>query len=962
MGVPAFYRWLIEKYPKIVEKVEEECPSVIEGELDYSTIDIENNNPNGKEYDNLYIDMNGLIHPCAHPENGEQPKTEAHMYLNVMRYVDRLVAAVRPRKLLYLAIDGVAPRAKMNQQRSRRFRSAQEAEEQLQLTRDAKEYMKSMGHHVPEEVQAWDSNVITPGTSFMEQLSKFLHFYIRDRLNNVAGWKDLKVVLSDASVPGEGEHKIMAYIRQQRCQEGYDPNVRHVLHGLDADLIMLALATHEAHFTILREEVLFGKQKYEAMERKKRSIAEMQRGEMNSSVNPEDHGMKPLVSLKVSTLREYLQFDFSCLESVPFGYDFERVVDDFIFLCFFVGNDFLPHLPCLDIRDGALDFLVIIYKKLLPTLGGYLSDSGEICLHRVDKILQQIGLVENEIFRRKLIKEQREKNRKIQQQRRNKAGGKARIAANAAVHMAVPIVKRNRNANESAAAALKQSLGDNSTAISMPNEEESNKYIGMSAAEAIKARVKEKEQAKLDKYQEDIEDTVKLGEPGWKQRYYQDKCKSEDIAHGGGREKVFLSYIEGLCWIMKYYYNGCASWEWFYPFHYAPFASDLENIDRFNITFKLGKPFKPFEQLMGVFPAASGHALPEQYRGFMKNQDSPIIDFYPTVIPVDPNGKAMPWLWVVLLPFIDQGRLKDALTPLESTLSSSEKRRNRRRGKELLFFHTSNPLHEFISTDSTIIELDMNKTHTFSGTLKNEPVKSVHIDIGKVVEAPKCPPGAFVNIPENQAYCFEYQMPPAIHHRSVLLEGAALDPPALSEKDSYISIPKLSRDLSIIDLAGGAPSLSQGNYQAPPPRHFNQYLAEGHRNWGSLEPRRVDKRNVRPRTQGYNNPPPPPIRPQTAYAHQAPRPSYSQPRHANAARPSRHVGRPSRGRGHSAHPPRVATSSGNPIQSVFGVPQDRYKKPSTGPTLDALKAGLRGMHQNRGTLPNGTNNKRYDRR
>lgn len=109
MGVPKFYRWLSERYPLINQLITD-----------------------GKmlpEFDNLYLDMNGIIHSCTHPSDNDiaATLTNREMILAIFRYIERTVnVIVKPKKLLFIAVDGVAPRAKLNQQRSRRFRAAQE--------------------------------------------------------------------------------------------------------------------------------------------------------------------------------------------------------------------------------------------------------------------------------------------------------------------------------------------------------------------------------------------------------------------------------------------------------------------------------------------------------------------------------------------------------------------------------------------------------------------------------------------------------------------------------------------------------------------------------------------------------------------------------------------------------------------------------------------------------------------
>ena len=215
MGVPAFYKWLTLRYPNIVINAKEPVTTGLDIDKIIKDNYIDTSMP---EIDNLYLDMNGIIHPCSHPMDRDSPSSIQEMYNSVFDYVDKVVRIIRPKQLIYMAIDGVAPRAKMNQQRSRRFRAALEAmekqKEKLILEREWKS--KGLIEIKNDTPLDFDSNVITPGTKFLQDLSKCLLIYVKSKINNDPLWRDLTVIFSDANVPGEGEHKILDFIRTQR--------------------------------------------------------------------------------------------------------------------------------------------------------------------------------------------------------------------------------------------------------------------------------------------------------------------------------------------------------------------------------------------------------------------------------------------------------------------------------------------------------------------------------------------------------------------------------------------------------------------------------------------------------------------------------------------------------------------------------------------------------------------------
>lgn len=708
MGVPAFFRWLQKKYPSIVVHCLEEKAKDLDGLK--VPVDTSKPNPNDYEFDNLYLDMNGIIHPCSHPENKPAPKNEAEMMVNIFEYIDRIFSICRPRRLLYMAIDGVAPRAKMNQQRSRRFRAAKESRESRATIAKIKEELRAKGAKLPpeeEKKEHFDSNCITPGTEFMDRLSVCLRYYISDRLTNDPGWKNIKVILSDANSPGEGEHKIMDFIRRQRAQPDHDPNTKHCLNGADADLIMLGLATHEAHFTIIREEfkpnepkpceicAQGGHDKEDCQ-----GLPQLEGQEYDDVPAPFVGNEVEFIFIRLYVLREYLERDLK-MEGVPFGYNFERALDDWVFMCFFVGNDFLPHLPSLEIREGGIDRLVGIYKHCLPRMGGYLAENGYCNLKRVQMILQELGQVEDEIFRKRQEFEKRMKRRREEQNERNKrqkmegqdSSSWSPRSFSSPINQTPspgqsPQDYQNRNRGN---ANLKNFLLT-PTPDGNPNSPGTPIAGKRTSSQAFSTPVK--------KEPEEPEDNIRLWEDGWRDRYYLHKfgvSQERDPAYFTDfRTQVANEYVLGLAWVLLYYYQGCPSWKWFYPFHYAPFASDFLDIDRVNTSFEKGtQPFKPLEQLMSVFPAASGKFLPPTWREKMSGPQSEIIDFYPVDFKIDLNGKRYAWQGVALLPFVDEQRLFRTLSTVYDDLTEDEKRRNRR-DEPVLFVGSVNKMYSYL--------------------------------------------------------------------------------------------------------------------------------------------------------------------------------------------------------------------------------------------------------------------------
>lgn len=530
------YRWLVQRYPEIKLKPDMNA--------EHST-------------DNLYLDLNSIIHPCCNKTLQSMADTDGELYRNLEKYIDNIIAQIKPARLLYISVDGVAPRAKINQQRARRFVHAREVTEQgnFYFKDDCGGEPRSSESTTKNELETedpkgvFDVNAISPGTEFMNRLDLYIQELIAYKLSYDPKWSSFNVIYSSYRIPGEGEQKIMEYIRKHQS-----PKQSVMIYSPDADLIFLGLTLFDYNVMILREEP----PKY-----------------------GEKDGDKKLVLIDITKLKNSIIRDFKHTIRVPFNH--RRFLEDWIFLCFTVGNDFLPCTPCFEIRTDALDKLTGILQAVYLRTKDFITDKGKI---------------NYPILREFFIECARRENNYIVEKRGNLISTRSRM--------------------------------------NLPYDSSSEYFL-------------ETERGKIKFYIE------KMG------------IRSEKELFQACEE-----YIKGMEWVYNYYFYDLPSWDWYYPYRFAPFMADLALVKSITVNFKLGKPLKPMEQLLAVMPPLSKDLLPSCLHAVFDE----FSHYYPAQFELDMFQKCMDWQAVPILPFVNVEDIVKAFDSRQGELSFEDSERN----------------------------------------------------------------------------------------------------------------------------------------------------------------------------------------------------------------------------------------------------------------------------------------------
>lgn len=512
--------------------------------------------------DNQLIDLNCIIHYSAQKTYRYGMFKEIPNFfnfepsiqlLNIILYKDvckiilDILMRTNPRKRIFIAIDGPAPLAKQNQQRQRRFKAAKEQIKNKDIKISSIVFDEVFNIILPE----FNSSQISPGTEFMYNLSEFITKWIRDFL--LKEYSGREIFFSNERVPGEGEYKCMEFIR--KCLDESKYKESFCINGPDADLYMLTLGTLIPDFYIIKENLF-------------------RKGELNphkmiySLYNMKSIRDKLLMMLRKNTI------DTS---------EDNNLIYDFIIFCFFVGNDFVPALPTIDIINNGLETMIEINK----TLSSHFIDfeKKEINIETLYEFCVKLGKIEKDTLIEKYSNEEK-------------------------------------------------FIEDDEIFHDVLN------------------------------FQKEFEIEI------YKQKYLEIKIQSEE-------KDVVQNYVDGLNWILRYYFYGIIDWDYIYYFSYAPFASMIAiNLSSYKIEINLKKtyPSPPYLQLLAILPPQSYDLIPEELNKIMFRED--MKKYYPTEIEIDYQGKRKEFEGIIILPFINMKELKEIYEKEIKNLNKNDIKRN----------------------------------------------------------------------------------------------------------------------------------------------------------------------------------------------------------------------------------------------------------------------------------------------
>jgi 5'-3' exonuclease len=367
MGIPSYFSYIIKNFANIIR-----------------TLDYFHQNK-AFCFDHLFMDCNSIIYDsvrivlatekyrCAKQTEECRLAFEDDLIGIVIESIEQYIYTIQPRQSIYIAFDGIAPFAKMEQQRSRR--------QKVQMTKELTQTILSLGGldttiDNGDETAAfsWDTFAITAGTEFMMKLAERIDAAF---VGKAAKYNVRDMFVSTSMEDGEGEHKIFAH-----CRNHCNQRDTIALYGLDADLLMLAMV----HCSVCPNIYVF------------REAPEFQ-----SVLSVDDTSSKKLYFVDIARL---IQGILKELQTTSIS-----SVYDYVLMCFILGNDFMPSSPCINIRTAGIQVLLDMYRTMRPRLTLIDPATNTIQWNQVNRLFKKLAscehtLLMNEHTRRAKMSEQ----------------------------------------------------------------------------------------------------------------------------------------------------------------------------------------------------------------------------------------------------------------------------------------------------------------------------------------------------------------------------------------------------------------------------------------------------------------------------------------------------------------------------------------------------------------------------